>query len=413
VTDSLLLQFWVQRLGWTLLHFLWQGTVIAGVYAVLRKTLIGSLSAESRYTLACLALGTMTAAPLATYLMLPFLNGGAVLAWWDVSTREWQHVLLGVVAAWLGGVAAFSFRLAAGWRFTVRLRAVSHPAPAEWQQVLARTAARMGGSGAVRLMVSSLAEVPVVIGWLKPVILVPVGSLTGLSPEHLTALLAHELAHIRRHDYLAGLIQKVAECLLFYHPAVWWVSRQIRMERELCCDDLAVAASGDAATYALALAELESQRLPRFSTSLAANGGPLVQRIRRLLGASPAVVDSFPAAGTTWAMSLLWITGTGLAIAHAAQTAVASYPRNDLFGILRAVPEAIVYNPFLPSAEALRRKYGQPHVALPNGSDLLRPVPESLESRLPDVLHVGAEGLRQNAAYAPLPQYPQPSLRCV
>jgi len=104
----------------------------------------------------------------------------------------------------------------------------------------------------VRLLVSSLVDVPTVIGWLRPAILVPVEFLTGMSAEHITALLGHEMAHIRRHDYLASILQSVAEALPFYHPAVWWVSEQIRAERELCCDDLAVAAGFDVLTYARA-----------------------------------------------------------------------------------------------------------------------------------------------------------------
>jgi beta-lactamase regulating signal transducer with metallopeptidase domain len=86
----------------------------------------------------------------------------------------------------------------------------------------------------VQLLVSPLVEVPTVVGWLRPVILAPVGALTGLSPDHVEALLAHELAHIRRCDYLVNMLQSVAEALLFYHPAVWWISGEIRAERELC-----------------------------------------------------------------------------------------------------------------------------------------------------------------------------------
>jgi len=106
----------------------------------------------------------------------------------------------------------------------------------------------------VRLLISALVQVPTVIGWLRPVVLVPVGALSGLPAEYLEALLLHELAHVRRHDYLVNILQSVAEALLFYHPAVWWVSGHIRAERELCCDDVAVAVSGDALTYARALA---------------------------------------------------------------------------------------------------------------------------------------------------------------
>ena len=121
------------------------------------------------------------------------------------------------------------------------------------------------------------------IGWLKPVILIPTSALAGLSPLQLEAILAHELAHIRRHDYLVNLLQTLVETLLFYHPAVWWVSKQIRIERENCCDDLAVSLCGDPILYAQALADLEHLRGAGTNLVLAANGGSLLHRVKRLL----------------------------------------------------------------------------------------------------------------------------------
>jgi beta-lactamase regulating signal transducer with metallopeptidase domain len=135
----------------------------------------------------------------------------------------------------------------------------------------------------VGLRVSAMVQSPVVIGAWRPLVLVPVGMLTGLPAAQVEALLMHELAHIRRHDYLVNLLQSVAEALLFYHPAVWWVSSQIRKERECCCDDAAVAVSGDVMEYVNALAELASSRPMRLA-AVAANGGSLADRIARLLG---------------------------------------------------------------------------------------------------------------------------------
>jgi BlaR1 peptidase M56/HEAT repeats len=145
----------------------------------------------------------------------------------------------------------------------------------------------------VRLVASALTQVPAVIGWWRPVILMPVSVLTGggLTPLQLDALLAHELAHVRRHDYLVNVLQTVIEALLFYHPAVWWVSTRVREEREHCCDDLAVAACGDARFYATALLTMEQLRTAP-ALALAANGGSLVGRVRRLL--TPAAGEAFP-----------------------------------------------------------------------------------------------------------------------
>ncbi len=320
--ETLFSQFWIQRLGWTLLHFLWQGTAIAAVYAVVRGTLGRSLASQGRYVLACLTLALMAMAPAITFLLLPRGAASALAMPWSVPASAWQRILPGFVAVWMAGVLAFSIRLYGGWRFTARLQSASHPAPAEWQFTLEQIAARVGNSRPVCLLVSSLVDVPTVIGWLRPAILVPLSALTGMPPEHIAALLAHEVAHIKRHDYLASVLQSVAESLLFYHPAVWWVSRQIRAEREMCCDDLAVAASGDVLTYARALEQLESIQPPRLQSALAANGGSLINRIRRLVDPAQPAIDNLPGAGAAWAMALLWLAGVGVATVHAAQTPV-------------------------------------------------------------------------------------------
>src|SRR5262249_8883638 len=124
-------------------------------------------------------------------------------------------------------------------------------------------------------------------GWLRPVVMLPISAATGLTAEQLESVLAHELAHIRRHDYLVNLLQMAAETLLFYHPAVWWISTRIRHERELCCDDLAVRATGGALSYARALTALEKMRTSRPALALASTDGPLFYRSRRLVtGAS-------------------------------------------------------------------------------------------------------------------------------
>src|SRR6202012_1099414 len=148
-----------------------------------------------------------------------------------------------------------------GWIFAERLRyRLVRPGPSEWQETLDRLQAHIRVSRAVFLLGCPLVQAPAVVGWLRPVVLVPVGALAGLPPEQVEALLLHELAHIRRHDYLVNILQSVAESLLFYHPAVWWVASQIRTARENCCDDAAVAACGDALTYVNALAELAGSR---------------------------------------------------------------------------------------------------------------------------------------------------------
>lgn len=314
--ELVLQQPWVTRAGWTLVHFLWQGTVIAVLLAAARGIAGRNLTPRARYAMACLALGLMAIAPLATFLAAggPGVGALPVPIWRASGGVAWERTLAWLVVVWLCGAAVFSVRLIGGWRLTRRLRTVAvRPAPHEWRQALDDLIRRMRVSAPVRLLISSRVAVPVVVGWLRPVILMPAAALTGLPIEQVQALLAHELAHIFRHDYLVNILQNVVEALLFYHPAVWWVSGQIRAERELCCDDLAVAACGDVLAYAYALAELDSGRRAGLRAAVAADGGSLLQRIRRLLGESQPLSHGLPGSGTAWALSLLWLAGIGAA----------------------------------------------------------------------------------------------------
>jgi uncharacterized protein (TIGR03435 family) len=300
-------QAWVERLGGSLVHFLWQGLAIAAVYAAARKGAMRAAGPNARYLLACAALALMMAAPLVTWaLMAPaggvpdpaYLIPGpladpAAVAFTRVALPGSvlnvgsPQILPWVVLAWLVGALLFWMRLAGAWVATARMRSTQvRQAPPEWQRRLGTLGARIGVSRPVRLLISAMVQAPVVAGWLRPVVLVPVGALAGLPAAQMEALLLHELAHIRRHDYLVNILQSAAEALLFYHPAVWWVSGHMRAERELCCDDAAVAATGDVLTYARALAEIEAHRPAHLRSAVAASGGSLTRRIARLLGQS-------------------------------------------------------------------------------------------------------------------------------
>lgn len=189
---------------------------------------------------------------------------------------------------WIAGVCIFYLRYAAGWLSLCRMRqrGVCN-APNSWQRSVTRLAVELRVSRPVVLLESILAETPVVLGHFRPVILAPLGFLAGLPPDHVEAILLHELAHIRRSDYFMNVCQRIMEGLLFYHPAVWWISHVIRAERENCCDDMVVDLRGDAHGYAVALTALEQNRLePQWRTrepAVAATGGNLVKRIKRLL----------------------------------------------------------------------------------------------------------------------------------
>ncbi len=328
---TLLNQPWTERLGWTLLHFLWQGILVAALYALARALGGSRVSARGRYAMACAALLAMTAAPAFTYWQLGSSGQGARTG--DLTdsgagqlapgvvyspvTDPWQQAMPGIVMAWFAGAAACSLRLLMGFLSAAALRRSAYaPAPIEWQHILDRLIERMQVSRSVRLLATDRVDSPSVIGCLRPVILAPVGLLCGLAPEQVEALLAHELAHIRRHDYLVNVLQGIAESLLFYHPAVWWISNQIRAEREHCCDDLAVAASGDVLVYARALAELESMRPAHFKAALSANDGSLLRRIQRL--ADPVAAHRPAGWGVAWSLGALLLLGlAGVAVTGA------------------------------------------------------------------------------------------------
>ena len=310
---------WVDVAGWTLVHFVWQGAGIA-LLAALGLQLLRSRRPQLRYLTACGALAAMLAAPVVTAFVMtsaprvPFADtihvlrspqgaaigvaitppsspvpgvGSATAAPTELTlpTAIDTGALLSIlVTLWLAGVFILLTRLTAGcWRIR-KLQAVARlEEPSRWQSLAEEIAARLGLTRRFTVIETVRVATPTVIGWLRPVILLPVAAMAGLSPRQVEAILAHELAHIRRHDFLINLLQTLAETMLFYHPAVWWISRRIRTEREHCCDDVAVAVSGDPAEYAAALAELASWSIAHPVLAMAATRGPLVDRVRRLL----------------------------------------------------------------------------------------------------------------------------------
>jgi beta-lactamase regulating signal transducer with metallopeptidase domain len=184
--------------------------------------------------------------------------------------------------AWCGGVCLFGMRAFGGWLMLQKLRRTAQEAisPA-LLECCRRLQQRIGINAMVRYAYSEIVDAPAVVGWFRPVVLIPLSAMTGLSTEQLEAIIAHELAHVRRYDALVNLFQIAVETVLFYHPAVWWVNRMIRAERENCCDDIAVSVCGNPSEYARALAMLSDTR-PAWV--MAANGGALKARVGRLLG---------------------------------------------------------------------------------------------------------------------------------
>jgi len=307
----------VPVLGRALLHFLWQGALI-GLMAAVALQLLRDARPQARYAVACLALLACVLAPLATLLLelaggsgasasqstLPTFAATATavaaspLAWASgaplSATLPVERLLPWIVAGWAAGACALSLRLAAGVWWLGRMPGVQAPhLQRRWQRRLDALALASGLRRAVALRLVDVLDTPAAAGWWRPVVLLPVSLLARMPADYIEALLAHELAHVRRHDYLVNLLQGLAEALLFYHPVTWWLSRRIHAERELVADRLASDATGEPRRLALALAELADHQAALRANAhatpqpalaaLAPEGGPLMSRIEHLV----------------------------------------------------------------------------------------------------------------------------------
>src|SRR5213593_759579 len=345
-------------LGWALVDSLWQNALAAAGLAAL-LAIIPVRAARTRYAVAIVTLALMLALPAATAVRLSEMSpwtSDVVTATSAVAPGPTgpgpqavattptpaairaaiEPVLPWVVLAWFGGVVALSLRLASGGLMTRQLgRVGTSSVPDACVEAVARLAARLRISRPVRVLGSAVVQVPAVVGWLRPMILLPASALTGLTPLQLDALLAHELAHVRRYDYVANLLQSVVETLLFYHPAAWWVSQQVREEREHCCDDLAVAVCGDAHFYATALLSMERLRVtpPAFALAAAGRGGTLMGRIQRLV--APVQAEIFP----RWMAGVVAVT---LALGGGAHLASGTAATGDRGGMRTATLDSLI-----------------------------------------------------------------------
>jgi uncharacterized protein (TIGR03435 family) len=315
---------WIDLAGWTLIHFVWQGAVVAAIAGGL-MWLLRHRSPQARYAVACAGLVAMLVLPIMTasalsrsvavagtgtpasvprqvgpgadtvpdaLAILANLTMARGVSSVDLVPNGSSAWLPLVVVMWVAGVVVLFVRLVGGWWRIHRLHRASRAAASSgWTAASARIATSLGLARRIHVVDSSLVDTPTVIGWVTPIILLPVAAFAGLSSSQIEAILAHELAHIRRHDFLVNLLQTCAETVLFYHPAVWWLSARIRAEREHCCDEVALSVCGDAISYAEALVELESWRRVHTPLVMAATGGKLMTRVRRLLRA-PAVERS-------------------------------------------------------------------------------------------------------------------------
>ncbi len=352
----------LESLGWTLIHFCWQAAAIAIAYKVVDLSVTRGArraTSQTRYLLALAAMLCMFAAAAGTLLYEEFRLQHAATAEYatdsvtnitalptsDTSTtlntespaiqpslREAinaavprpEAFLPWLDALWMLGVLILSARTVGGWLIVQRLRSTAtQQIPPALAASFARLSRRIGVHGRVALRLSTRIASPLAIGMMRSLILLPASALTTLSPDQLEAVLAHELAHIRRADYLWNILQTMIETLFFFHPAVWWVGSSLRQQRELCCDDIAIASCVDPLTYATALLLLEEERAKEIALRTATTKFPLAlaldghqsrvslrSRIARILGepmeptSSPRNIAPFSILGVCGALAL-------------------------------------------------------------------------------------------------------------
>ena len=310
----------LESLGWTLVHFCWQAAAIALVYW-LSDAVLSKARSQTRYVLALATLLLMLSSALATLTyeetrsysgpssspgafsspamatigpgisieIAPLTGLNPIRATAQPMLLHLSRLLPWLDFAWLLGVACLSTRTIGGWRLIQRLRrSALVEAPEAVHASFARLCKRLGIARHVSLRISEHIPGPLAMGIVRSLIILPASALMALNPEQLEAVLAHELAHVRRADYLWNLVQTMVETLFFFHPAVWWLGRRLRQQRELCCDDVAVQSCADPLIYATALLRLEERRTQQLGLAMALDGhrswSGLRDRIARILG---------------------------------------------------------------------------------------------------------------------------------
>lgn len=325
----------IERLGWILVHSVWQFAII-GLVAALLMGALRSVSSKIRYGLLLSLFGLASVAPFATWFVLPRPASDAsqrvemtataaavptndvqsasnvsppvtetetaaspsivrevdltnspprneIMTFEEQVSQAIDPYLRTLVIAWCLGVIACSLRPLIGWRMVSRLRSVGTSKPSqEIVALFSRVSTRLQIKRSVEILESTVAKTPLMVGYVRPVVLLPVSLVANIPVSQLEAILAHELAHVRRHDFAVNLLQTLFETLFFYHPAIWWLSHRMRIEREHCCDDLVVRTLDNRAEYGRALIAVERLRSEAPSLAIAASDGSLLARIRRI-----------------------------------------------------------------------------------------------------------------------------------
>lgn len=312
----LFLQQWIpagalHALGWTFIHSLWLG-LLAAMFAAIIMMGTRKSTAHLRYQLLCLVMSSFIIATFATfcyYWQLPvtttddavaanatiitnvITSGSPVIVAENTGIVEklsaWLDANMNVIViVWALFFVMNSLKLFTGLASVNRLRQYrTKKAPAIWENKLPKLVASLGIKQKVTLLQSALVKVPVAVGVLRPVVLVPIGLLMHLPAEQAETILLHELAHIKRKDYLVNLLQRFAEAIFFFNPALLWISSLIRIEREACCDDVVLAHTTQRRDYLEALVAFQEYTapLPSYALGISNKKNQLLQRVRRII----------------------------------------------------------------------------------------------------------------------------------
>lgn len=314
--NSITIEEAVSMLGWVLLHFVWQGLVVGAVAGLLLR-ILRRASPRWRYAVCALGLCICLCIPL-IHLTWSLVQIGELSSSQTVELPAWRQALQtrmpALVVAWFFGVGLMILRLTLGLIWVNQLSRHTIFAPVVWQDRLDALTLRIGLRCRVPLKLHTALSSPVTLGFWRPIVILPAALLSGMPVALVEALLAHELAHVRRWDYLVNLLQRLIETLLFFHPVVWWLSARMRTEREQVADELAAEVLNDPSHLALALHELSLHpHLPQPGLILSGRGGFLLKRIERLLAP--------PSATASWKLALpaLLVACVSLSIQSPAQ----------------------------------------------------------------------------------------------
>jgi len=399
----------MHSLAWSLLHFLWQGAAIAALAAAVMFVF---RAPATRYVVGVASIALMFVSFGVTFASLnsaasdAAASGAATPVYASASPAVVSHYLPNLPAApvassdelawvaqiWLAGVCLLALRVAFGLLFLERLRRRNLSAlPDSFVEKCRRLQEQLGISRVVSYCECRLISVPAVIGLFRPVVLLPMRALTGLTPIQLEAVIAHELGHIKRFDIAVNFFQVMAETLFFFHPAVWWLNKRIRADREDCCDDMAIAACGERAGYARALATMEGWRdVPEFA--LAATGGSVAARVARLLGVSERNASTRPAGMLTATLVLAAALSAGAISLGVVEPAEAR-------GYIGAEPVLLAQSEAKPAPKSKPSPASKPNQASKPNPAAKRANPSANNSAKPAAPHVSYIDQMKSAGY--------------